>query len=143
MARYLVLEFEDNESALKLKQKIDDARAGGAMYRVVGLFIKPRRLCTCPRPQGTRYKLPMHERGLKFGWWVCPDCNRPRMGSHQLVNQLKGDDLYEGFDEGDYEFCTDGLSIGPIHKKHLMDRLPILSKKGRKALKKEKMKHGR
>lgn len=141
MARYLVIEFEDNESADKLMAKINDARAGGALYRVVGLFVKPRRFCTCPDGPaslgGASYRKPMAkngwrgvDRGLKFGWWVCSSCNRPPMRAHQLVNQLIGDQLYKGFDEGNYEYCVDGLSIGPIHKRNIT-RLK-LKKKGKK-----------
>ena len=136
MARYLVIELEDNDSADKLREKIDNARAQGALYRVVGLFVQPRRVCTCATGPaqlgGMNFRKPSSKHGVgggvvrggKFGWWVCTACKRPRCGSHQLVNQLKGEELYEHWNaDQPWEFVAEGLHIGPIWKKNLTRRV--------------------
>jgi hypothetical protein len=133
MARYLVIEFEDNASAEKLMAKIDDARAQGALYRVVGLFVKPRNYCECP--SGPAETGGMNHRkdsakarggiayGRKYGWWVCTVCKRPRKAGHQLVNQLAGTELYESTEVGDYEMLVTNLSVYAAPKKNLTRKL--------------------
>lgn len=95
-SRYLLLEFEDEASALKLKQQIEAATRAGKRFRVVGLFAKPQApYCACPpeaqittKTHGTSLK-----RGRKFGWWVCINCKRPAQNNAALVNLMKPRDI--------------------------------------------------
>lgn len=82
MARYLLIEFDDNDSADRMRAQIDNAEANGKHFRVVGLFSKPSALCSCP----TRNDQSV--RGVKFGWWLCPDCRRPKSGSPQTLSNM-------------------------------------------------------
>lgn len=83
MARYLLIEFDDNASADALRAQIDDAEENGRRFRVVAMFSKATVLCTCP----VRSDKLVH--GAKFRWWLCPECRRPKSGSGQtLVNML-------------------------------------------------------
>lgn len=87
MAKYLVIEFDNDETCDKLKQTIDQATSSGKAYRAVGEFKKPTSWCGCPRPAGY-YKNEI-ARGGRFGWWVHRECRKPRLGSHQLANLIK------------------------------------------------------
>lgn len=129
MARYIVVEVEDNAAAQELidslTEKTSDAIRAGNLMRVVGTFVRPNRTCQCPDWQTVNYRDPTKlkneagvERGLKFGWWVCSRCKRPRKAGHQLVNQLLPSDTHEMSTEG-WEFCVDGLSITSIHKTNI------------------------
>jgi hypothetical protein len=85
MARYLVIEFDEDAQADALCARINAATAAGKKYRVVGLFARPSRWCGCPRPAGV-YKPKKLFQGSKYGWWTCPDCRRARLGDHQPTN---------------------------------------------------------
>ena len=145
MARYLVIEFESNESAERLMQRIDDARAQGALYRVVGLFVKPRNLCHCGTGPaelgGLNYRKPSTKHGMgggivygkKYGWWVCTECKRPRRGGHQLINQLSGEQIYEAPGEDPIEMVVTNLSIyGAKRGQYPRRALESLKKKTKK-----------
>lgn len=86
MGRYLLIEFDDNESADRLRAQIDSAEAAGKNFRVVGMYSKPSLLCSCPTrpPEGVK--------GAKFGWWLCPECRRPVSGWHQLLKNMLDDE---------------------------------------------------
>lgn len=134
MARYLVLEFIDNDQAEAFLQKIDEQTKAGRGYRVVGMFSPPKLFaCQCPISSGTGnalYRSPKAERGARFGWWVCGKCGKPRPGGHQLNNllplsqlmgrapRLKKLKLYEDQVDGrNYEWRVSSLSICevPLH----------------------------
>jgi hypothetical protein len=95
MARYLVIEIEDNEVAGDLAQSIVDGgeiffyRRAGNEYtvgttpaKVRGIFGKPSTFCECvtPAPQ---------VKGGKLGWFVCPTCKRARRGWQYPNNLLQ------------------------------------------------------
>lgn len=78
--RYLLIEFDDNDSADRLRAQIDAANRG---FRVVGMFSKASKLCEC----STRSDQSV--RGAKFGWRLCPECRRPKSAvSQTLYNML-------------------------------------------------------
>lgn len=91
MARYLLIEFDDDAQADTLRAQIDAATAKGKKFRVVGLFGRPKRFCACV-PDKTKMKDRVI-RGPKLGWWVCRDCKRPRLGNHELRNLIEGEGL--------------------------------------------------
>lgn len=134
MARYIVLEFIDNDQAESFIQKIDAQTKAGKKFRVVGLFSPPRLFaCKCPISSGTGnalYRREKSERGGKFGWWLCGTCNKPRPGGHQLNNLLQLSQLMgkkarlkklvrydDQVDGRNYEWQVKGLSIAevPLH----------------------------
>jgi hypothetical protein len=134
MARYIVLEFLDNDQAENFIEKIDAQTKAGKKFRVVGLFSPPRLFaCQCPITSGTGsalYRPPKAERGGKFGWWLCGRCNKPRPGGHQLNNLLQLGQLFgkaarmkkltkyeDQVDGRNYEWQIKGLSIAevPLH----------------------------
>lgn len=87
MARYLLVEFDNDDQADTLRAQIDSAAKKGKPYRVLGMFQKPRRFCACP-PDKDRQNWKRLVRGSKYGWWVCGTCKRARLGIHQLNNLL-------------------------------------------------------
>jgi hypothetical protein len=94
-SRYLLIEFDDEESALRLKEKLDDGSRQGRAYRVVGLFAKPTGYCQCGFDTWTTTKASPSttKRGRKFGWWVCTTCKRPTSALAGLINLLKPRDI--------------------------------------------------
>ena len=130
MARYIVVEVEDNVAAQELVDSLmrktpDNIRAGKLM-RVVGIFVRPGRTCECLDAQTVNYRDPTKEknaagvtRGEKFGWWVCSRCGKPRKGGHQLVNQIVASDVHE-MSTGGWEFTVTGLQVGMIHKRNII-----------------------
>lgn len=85
MPRYLLVEIDSNDSADRMRAQIDTAEAAGKGLRVVAMFAKPPRLCECVTSSGKS------ARGAKFGWWLCPECRRPRSGSSQTLRNLLDD----------------------------------------------------
>jgi hypothetical protein len=94
-ARYLLIEFDDEATALKLKAQLDERTRAGRSLRVVGLFAKPTNTCTCdPALKVTnRSHDSSLKRGKKFGWWVCTICGRPDSQLTGLRNLLRPRDL--------------------------------------------------
>lgn len=116
MARYVVIEFENNDAAEKLIEQLNHASKRGALYRVVGLFVKPRNICKCDGRRSTNYQRAKSGHsgvlyGRKYGWWVCTGCNRPRQAGHQLVNQLQGDTMFPDTGKEDHEMIVTNLDI--------------------------------
>lgn len=87
--RYLLIEFDDEDAATALRAQISNATSKGKKFRVVGLFARPGKACTCSyaADKTTRSK-DWVSRGERLGWWVCNTCKRPRMGDHQLKNLI-------------------------------------------------------
>lgn len=80
MPRYLLVEVDDNATADRLRAQIDNA---GKPFRVIGMFSKATKLCDCVERSKTVVK------GSKFGWWLCPECRKPKPGDGQtLFNML-------------------------------------------------------
>lgn len=83
MPRYLLIEFDSNDAADRMRAQINAAEANGKNFRVVGMFSKTAKLCDCA------VRSDKSLRGSKLGWWLCPTCHRPKPGSPQnLVNML-------------------------------------------------------
>lgn len=82
MGRYILIEFDDNESAVKLKRQIDLATKKGKLFRVVGYFAKPDGpYCDCDVAtwtfeRGKPFSPTKHSR--KTGWVKCLVCDRYR-----------------------------------------------------------------
>lgn len=88
MARYIVLEYIDNEEAEEAVRQQNKATKNGDRTRVIGMFAPPKIFaCKCDRVDG-KYRRAKAERGDKFGWWLCGTCNKPRSGGHNLNNLI-------------------------------------------------------
>lgn len=95
-SRYLLIEFDDEASANRLRAQIDNATTSGKRFRVVGLFAKPQApFCACPSEQQIQTKT--HDstlkRGRKLGWWMCTVCKRPAQNNSALINLMKPKDI--------------------------------------------------
>lgn len=74
MARYLLVEIDENSRADKLMDKLD----GVPGIRLIALWFKPTTFCECEGPWENSI------RGKKFGIYLCPECKLPRAGGpHQ------------------------------------------------------------
>lgn len=85
MPRYLLVEIDDNAAADRMRAQIDTATEAGKGMRVLAVFSKPSTLCGCE----TRSERCV--RGSKFGWWLCPECRRPKTGSPQNLKNMLDD----------------------------------------------------
>lgn len=117
-SRYLLIEFDDAESAEKLKQQIDNATRAGKKFRVVGFFAKPQApYCACPPEEQmtTKTRETSLKRGKKFGWWVCTNCKRPAQNNGALVNLLKPRDIINliCWDNWSYSWFNYISTLGP------------------------------
>lgn len=87
--RYLIIEFDDEQDAEKLRAQVDAATQKGRKYRTVGLFARPGKVCICSNIAAERGRSrDMVARGGRFGWWVCTKCKKPRLGNHELKNLI-------------------------------------------------------
>lgn len=95
MGRYVLLEFDDNIAAEKFVEMLKAAQESGerdldvtagiiaaAHSAVLAVFTKPQGLCSCVTD------LDNSVRGKKFGWWVCPNCKRPKNRAGQTLRNL-------------------------------------------------------
>jgi hypothetical protein len=80
MARYVLVEVDENDRADRLREKLD----GVPGLRVIAMFGKPTKFCECD-PMSDRSK-----RGKTYGWWCCPNCSMPKTDAMQsgLTNLL-------------------------------------------------------
>lgn len=93
-SRYLLIEFDDEKSAMALKDRIDTATRAGRSYRVVGLFAKPQApYCECNKELTTQTQTSTLKRGQKLGWMVCTQCKRPAPVISHLKNLLSAADI--------------------------------------------------
>lgn len=93
-SRYLLIEFDDEASASRLRAQIDNASRNGKMFRVIGLFAKPTNYCRCGANQTyERGKDVKIQRGKKYGWRVCLECKRPLQNFGGLINLLRPRDI--------------------------------------------------
>lgn len=86
MPRYLLIEVDSNASADRMRAQIDTAELAGKGMRVVAVFSKAAQVCECEVP--AKHSV----RGAKFGWWLCPQCRRPRSGSAQTLTNMMDDE---------------------------------------------------
>ena len=101
MAKYVVIEFDNDEDADAYINEIKDAEESimgmlsshyGApqLARIVGLYKKPTIFCEC---QGSR-KPPMGwTRGKKYGWWICTECGKPSQQWSRALPSMMGVNL--------------------------------------------------
>lgn len=94
-ARYLLIEFDDEQQASRLRAQIDNATKSGKAFRVVGLFAKATKYCQCDplNKVTTKTNDARLKRGKKYGWWVCLECRRPDSRMAGLVNLIKPRDI--------------------------------------------------
>ena len=124
MARYVVVEFNNNADADEFVRQMSDdnkdRRKAGLSFawRVVGVFVKPGRTCTCSGWEKGNCGAKDWPFGIalgeKFGWWICDNCNKPRRGGHQLNNQLDMADTYEGVVYDGFEFGVTSIDVTGI-----------------------------
>lgn len=78
MARYVLLEFDDNASAKRFVQGVNEDYAAVLpdykTRRCIAVWAKPTLFCECTR--GVKGMNPFR-RGVKSGWWVHAPCGRP------------------------------------------------------------------
>lgn len=70
--RYVVLEFDDSDSADTFCQ--NENLGANLGYRVNGLFVKPQKFCQCPDKK--RQDNRNWARGKRTGLWLCKRCRR-------------------------------------------------------------------
>ena len=98
MPRYLLIEFDDNEQADKLRAQIDAATRKGKRFRVVGLFAKPKSFCRCgpeTTTAGRGNPKKTHQVGGRFGWLLCTTCEKPSSALSFLKNLVARDDIID------------------------------------------------
>lgn len=90
MARYVLIEFDDDAQANRLVEKLVEDEAAGRGRRAVGLFFKPTRFCECELELSRINQRPIKNmvRGKKFGVMVHRDCRRPMPGYQHPDNLL-------------------------------------------------------
>lgn len=99
MARYLLIEFDNNEQADALRAQIDAATRKGKAFRVVGLFARPGLNCRCSSTRAghveriTKTAKPV--RGTRFGFYVCPLCHKPRFGNQHPTNMIAREEIIQ------------------------------------------------
>jgi hypothetical protein len=111
VAKYLVLEFEDDKDADGLVEGLNavgyilSASENSSMWKsypiIAGVFKKPTMFCECPPSNN-----PKSVRGAKWGWWLHKDCGKPRKGNTHhprnliIPKEARGTDyLYIGVNE--------------------------------------------
>lgn len=95
--RFLLIEFDDEASAERLRAQIDSASRAGKKFRVVGMFSRPGpTFCRCGNwvTQRGRTSTPQ-KRGRKFGWQVCLQCKKPVPVMSFLTNLVKPVDIID------------------------------------------------
>lgn len=88
MGRYLLIEFDETESAVKLKKQIDQAARSGKKFRVIGYYASPdaEKYCSCDPDtysfnRGRPYS--PSKQVHKTGWTKCLACGNYR--SHYIL----------------------------------------------------------
>jgi len=93
-SRYLLIEFDDEATATRLREQIDNASRAGKAFRVVGLFAKPGpNFCRCGTWTTDRGNVSSLKYGRKFGWQVCKTCRRPAPIISFLKNLIQADEI--------------------------------------------------
>jgi hypothetical protein len=93
--RYLLIEFDDEASAERLRAQINQATRNGKGFRVVGLFARPGpTFCRCGNWENIKGRpYTPQKRGARFGWQVCLVCRKPVPVMSFLVNLVKPVDI--------------------------------------------------
>jgi hypothetical protein len=79
MARYVVVEFDDNGEAQNF---VDMIGLNGATMRIAAMYMKPTQFCACTDYSGKS------RRGEKWGLYVHEKCGKPAMGVWQHPKNL-------------------------------------------------------
>lgn len=111
MARYVLVEFDDDAKADALCAQINAAADAGKNYRLAGVFFRPTRWCNCPLPSG--YHKGQLALGSKYGVWTCIVCRRPRPGTHQPHNLIPFAELRKPPTKMGYRVTTIGIHEVP------------------------------
>jgi hypothetical protein len=82
MARYLLVQVDRNDTADRLREKLDAVKG----LKVIAAFAKPTRFCEC------EVKTEDSTRGDKLGWWICGACRLPKAGVMQHPRNLLEED---------------------------------------------------
>lgn len=105
MARYVLLQFDNNEDAEQFVEGVKkDAEEFGdqAVMAAVGLFAKPTNFCDHEPVKGGG------ARGKTFGWYVGRCCNRARRG-RQFMRNLLFDPSGDILDSDIYVVSKEGM----------------------------------
>jgi len=94
--RFLLIEFDDEQSASRLRAQIDKASMSGKRFRVIGLFSRPGpKFCKCETWESNRGSKSTIKIGAKFGWAVCTTCKLPAPSMSFLRNLIKPHDIID------------------------------------------------
>lgn len=115
MARYVLVEFDDDRTADAFKDKIDKATDAGKNYRVAGIYFRPTRWCECPVSEG--YAKNQIALGSKYGLWNCVVCRRPRKGTHEPRNLLPLSE--QRLSDADWSFRAATINIFEVQTNRL------------------------
>lgn len=92
MGKWLLVEFDNDESADALCAQINAATAKGKAFRVLGIFNKPpKKRCECGHGVESRRR-PV-KRHRKTGFWYCTNCKRVMPGAQSPRNELDDPNL--------------------------------------------------
>lgn len=96
--RYLLIEFDEEQSASSLRAQIDAATKKGRKYRVVGMYSRPGPdFCRCGTWTTDRGKVATTKTGRKFGWVVCTVCKKPAPIISFLRNIIKPEEIIDPY----------------------------------------------
>ncbi len=84
MARYVLVEVDNNATAERLCAQINNAGEAKGM-RVIALFSKATQMCDCVVPVDHSVL------GSKLGWRLCPQCRKPKSGHGQTLWNMLDD----------------------------------------------------
>lgn len=80
MAKYVLLQFDNDGEADEFCQRFTEDVEERAKYQRVGIYAfvravykKPTKFCECKGDMRKR----AFTRGTKYGWWVCNKCGKP------------------------------------------------------------------
>lgn len=84
MARYVLLEFDDNAQAKAFVAKVNGdyhvvemGEGTKPLIRVRGVWGKPTLFCECTKMRAPYRGMRPFRHAPKSGWWVCAQCGRP------------------------------------------------------------------
>lgn len=119
MARWLLLEFDDDAQCEAMMAKIQEQTAAGKAYRLKGLFAKPTKFCECP-PEPRRQQ-PDLVRGERYGWVVHRLCRKAWPMPVWPKNLLESTPISPAFRGDVGVWMTPMLGINRLMRKGLED----------------------
>lgn len=98
MARYLLVQVDDNDRADALMKKLEPV----AGMRVIGLFGRPTKFCEDKSHRDINER---STRGPRYGWWHCSTCGKAKQNMfHVLTNLLDPDEFNKAIEYRDMYF---------------------------------------